>query len=1005
MNRLIKITVFSLCAFTFLVSATPVLAVRTSTLGRVWKDEPACPNVINGYGRNYYGDSCGRPDSCQLGPNYTVEWQYVDEPNTWRGLMNSNNCWPEGGYNAPRYTDEIGGVERIDSSPEGTKVNIRMRVEGNDPKYAISGWSRVTTNFSGVQYKTSEYGTFSTPSHEVIIKEVTVYKDGDYKLNHFGWWSAYDVGATCKVQGYKVRTDGQSNSTVNSQKVSISGDSSTSSTSNPFNFELPVGNYNISVPSLSGYTIGYTKCDNSTGCHNNAPTNSRTVSVSCKANEYVDLYWHYEPSGSISCTSTFNINPSQSSYYRNQSVNISPTATDSTNKPLTYSNWKATAGTFTDITNKSNVIYKFPNSGSSVTVSYDVSNGVTSKSCSKSLSVSSNTGPTPTPTSNVTPTGGPTPGAGSATTCSDLGRTSVKVDKWEPVFLSRSQHDKYLTLNKPANANYVIVSNYWSWSGDPNEKQSNERHQLNTQLGSIFCKDFGDGELGSTKYFCDELKSSYSNNVLNLHLDFKGEDSPDINERGSHNANVTVEWCGGSVSATPTPSVTPVAGKEIKMYFDKSSYTLTSSGLDTTLYVQDVKSNFSDYYDITLGCDTSIYTCTFKSTGTTSYRIPASQFVSSSLISLPVHLGYVSYTSATLPLTSNASFNGLYPSNAVAQVSMVQQQRAQFEVVHAQLSNPSDDTTDYTKYCDENLPNTTFDRTGSIQVKVGAGSTKTVKNGDTLNVSAGETIRVDGGSRLVRCVQKNSSQTDSTTVVVNSGDFDANNIVKLKVVTGPATYDSYYQAFGQGMFAAKNVVNYSSIKDAGKKTLDNLAGIRAGVLVTKTGTYQPSGIDPSDFYTLKYTNYTNSLVKQLQGNIDKSSPSTLSQAYSSSQNFHYINGNVTFSNPTYNKSIVPVIFVNGSVTITPSVEKVDGIIIATGKIDIQSASNNSDNKRLLINGTLVSGSADDLKISRNVKSFNPVTSPSVEIVYPPEVYFYSNAKSFGQINIYATVID
>lgn len=100
-----------------------------------------------------------------------------------------------------------------------------------------------------------------------------------------------------KIQGYKVMMPGnQRIAPAASQRVTLSGGASKSSTSNPYSFEnLPMTNYTVSVakPGVN-FSVHYTMCINRTNCHTGSLSNGDSTTVNVNARQgYADLWWHF----------------------------------------------------------------------------------------------------------------------------------------------------------------------------------------------------------------------------------------------------------------------------------------------------------------------------------------------------------------------------------------------------------------------------------------------------------------------------------------------------------------------------------------------------------------------------------------------------------------------------------------------------------------------------------------------------------------------------------------
>ncbi len=123
---------------------------------------------------------------------------------------------------------------------------------------------------------------------------------------------AAPAATTGTIQGYKVKMPGNlaTDATINSQTVTLDGGSN--NTNNPYGTNygwgaVSPGNHIVSVPLLTGYTIGYTLCsspadvncgapNDPNGYHSKTPASGSSVNVEVTAGGSIDLWWHYTPS-------------------------------------------------------------------------------------------------------------------------------------------------------------------------------------------------------------------------------------------------------------------------------------------------------------------------------------------------------------------------------------------------------------------------------------------------------------------------------------------------------------------------------------------------------------------------------------------------------------------------------------------------------------------------------------------------------------------------------------
>ncbi|OHB19177.1 MAG: hypothetical protein A2854_00715, partial [Parcubacteria group bacterium RIFCSPHIGHO2_01_FULL_56_18] len=142
------------------------------------------------------------------------------------------------------------------------------------------------------------YQSASVPSGSICVSEQRTCTNGMLSGSYSSSSCEVQPPEQSKgvIQGYKVRMPGNdpSNATIAAQTVTVSGGSS--STANPYFLTVSAGaTYTVFVPLLSGYTIGYTLCVDSTTCHTNTPTlgTSANVIIPTGSGHYADLWWHY----------------------------------------------------------------------------------------------------------------------------------------------------------------------------------------------------------------------------------------------------------------------------------------------------------------------------------------------------------------------------------------------------------------------------------------------------------------------------------------------------------------------------------------------------------------------------------------------------------------------------------------------------------------------------------------------------------------------------------------
>ena len=153
---------------------------------------------------------------------------------------------------------------------------------------------------------------------------------------------------------------------------------------------------------------------------------------------------------------------------------------------------------------------------------------------------------TPPPTTPPPTTPPPTPPPPAQQICGDFGLETIGTDSWnEHIIRGMSPID--LELIRPYGADFAIVNTGWSWSGYPNQEQVTEMHSVNSSIGNTVSDDYGNEELDGQIIWYDSLSSNYSENVLNVTLDYAGNGA----DLGSHRSYGEVLWCAENVPEFP----------------------------------------------------------------------------------------------------------------------------------------------------------------------------------------------------------------------------------------------------------------------------------------------------------------------------------------------------------------------------------------------------------------------------------------------------------------------
>ncbi len=113
-----------------------------------------------------------------------------------------------------------------------------------------------------------------------------------------------NTGGTGSIRGYKVvMPNNQNIEPARSARIALG---SQNTTANPYSFTNVSSNGTKTVwaPNIAGYMVGYSICWNRTNCHSLGEPGfviyeSNSASFDVPNNGYVDLWWHYIPTGTI----------------------------------------------------------------------------------------------------------------------------------------------------------------------------------------------------------------------------------------------------------------------------------------------------------------------------------------------------------------------------------------------------------------------------------------------------------------------------------------------------------------------------------------------------------------------------------------------------------------------------------------------------------------------------------------------------------------------------------
>jgi hypothetical protein len=115
----------------------------------------------------------------------------------------------------------------------------------------------------------------------------------------------------------------------------ITLDSVSSTTNNPYGFSsVTATTHTVTASVPAGHRVSYTMCNNSTSCHNNAPSVATSVTASVPNGGYVDLWWHYEKPAT--CTVSLSASTIDTSQTVTATINGTPDAYDYLYSPVRF---------------------------------------------------------------------------------------------------------------------------------------------------------------------------------------------------------------------------------------------------------------------------------------------------------------------------------------------------------------------------------------------------------------------------------------------------------------------------------------------------------------------------------------------------------------------------------------------------------------------------------------------------------------------------------------------
>ncbi|XOB41705.1 MAG: hypothetical protein ACKKMS_03245 [Candidatus Nealsonbacteria bacterium] len=197
------------------------------------------------------------------------------------------------------------------------------------------------------------------------------------------------------------------------------------------------------------------------------------------------------------------------------------------------------------------------------------------------------------------------------------GMTHLRHDGRE-VHIGAGDNIQSYSWTRPSDATYVVVNVYWKWKGRKCQFQSNETHRVETPLGSVDCRDFGNEELlfgsiscptsdkaiySGPERLCGTLQGNFSGSSFNVTVRAVGG--------GSHFSVVRADWY------KPAPTITCWSCNTSSYTCSFHTYTGTSCPSGTYSSLSSCQ-NVCQQPTITCwSCNTYNHTCSSQSyTGT-----------------------------------------------------------------------------------------------------------------------------------------------------------------------------------------------------------------------------------------------------------------------------------------------------------------------------------------------------------------------------------------------------
>ncbi len=786
----------------------------------------------------------------------------------------------------------------------------------------------------------------------------------------------------------------------------------TVNSSNPKDY---LTNWNLDVTDSNGRSCGIPSQEGSFN------TLKKTQQISVKVYKKGDCRWNhlwfFRNNSAVNnapvCSSgelSMDFSPSKQYYNPGEQITIKPNAFDPDGDALTITGWKKTnsSSSFLDLSNPFLVKYKAPQGTTRDTISYTVSDGIDSVTCSRSLDTRVAFSCNTDSNACVLDSTGP---------FTDL--TSCEQECYTPTKFSCDPVAK--VCKEDPNGTY---STYESCSADcvPQEELScSLTYDSSTNILTSRVNNPNNDAGLFYDWFASAGGSIFDTNCIDENCAlrstsvsiYEGEYTPPANYNVSKDTiSFKILDAQNNVKASCLADIPlngpPQEEKKLEFNFDKPVYNV-SQGASEPAKLSVRSTNFVGEINVGVSCNNNSASATFDSTN-------------SSIIPVTLSNGSVQYldlsilgnSTGTCTLTGTLVDDtppGVNVLPAQATVNVLANSAINFKYMEYKGTGQKDNAF----YCNEYKTNPgSFEAIGTVfPMEISSKSVDETLNSNQLtpyttvpntdytfspNLSSSPYFN----NKDVRCWYTYEGIKTNASLSIKSPS--GGNTREVVMIVAPERTNSWFNALGAD-FHGFSTIN-SEVYD-GNTLLSDFGGLSAGVLSNADKIQSPTEQDKKSSSGVFIENQTLDYLYEILNRQDiLDNITTISTLNSISSNGTYLFKGDLSIDTNFNKGYTPIIIVQGNVTISPDVENIRAIILASESISVESILNKDDVKLKVIGG-LYSKS----NISFERVKFEGNETPIEQVQFDPSVYFinqYINNPStylLTKYSLHTTSID